>query len=407
MHLGDDAGEHVGTGGRRHPVTQVDHVPRGAAPGLQALLDRAVQDGLGGRQQRRIDIALHRAGPAGAGGKDVRGLPQPDALIDADGVGPLAHIGQEEGGARAEVDEGRRGAGGGGQGLARDAQGQGGVGLDALAVVGGRQAARPGVEELGGRGPGAHLGGHEAAGQVRAPGHEPVPAAGVGVHEGAGRQVVAAGAALDHVGGQGEGGATETDDRGPPGLACAVLQSGARPRAQVLALAGLPGGAELGDDAAHRLGDGLQGRLRQDPGGGGVGRAAVGLTARAGCIRCACWVRRKCCARGERLDLLGAAHRGVQDGPHPLNDPHRDTGQEQGDHDVGEEHGRVHAVAAYRLEGDLGREPGVEAGLQHGPVPPQAPVLRERAARLAHEPHGCARGGAAAERLQERGPGET
>ena len=41
-----------------------------------------------------------------------------------------------------------------------------------------------------------------------------MPGGGVGVHHGARAQVVAGGAALDHVGGHGEGGAGKADERG-------------------------------------------------------------------------------------------------------------------------------------------------------------------------------------------------
>ena len=62
----------------------------------------------------------------------------------------------------------------------------------------------------------------------------------------------------------------------------------------------------------------------------------------------------------------------------------------QGDDDVREHDGGVHAVAPNRLEGELGRQRGVADGGEDGPRPAGGPVLGQRAARLAHEPHGRA-----------------
>src|SRR5690606_18647548 len=59
----------------------------------------------------------------------------------------------------------------------------------------------------------------------------------------------------------------------------------------------------------------------------------------------------------------------------------------EGHDDVAEEDGRVDAVPAHRLEGDLGDEVGGPARLQHRHTLPDLPVLRQRAAGLAHEPH--------------------
>ena len=55
--------------------------------------------------------------------------------------------------------------------------------------------------------------------------------------------------------------------------------------------------------------------------------------------------------------------------------------------DVGEQDGGVDAVAADRLQGDLGDQLGVEAGLHHRVLGPQRPVLGQRTAGLPHEPH--------------------
>ena len=142
---------------------------------------------------------------------------------------------------------------------------------------------------------------------------------------------------------------------------------------------GAPGSPELGDGDAHAGLDGERARAS-----GGVGAVAV---------------------VGQPGDVVGSAHRVVDDGAHPRLDPHRQAGQAQRHHDVGEEDGGVHPMAAHGLERDLGRELGGEAGVEH--VEPgalaQGPVLRQAPPRLAHEPHGRARGTPAPERFEQGG----
>jgi hypothetical protein len=55
--------------------------------------------------------------------------------------------------------------------------------------------------------------------------------------------------------------------------------------------------------------------------------------------------------------------------------------------DVGVEHGGVDAVAAHRLQGDLGRQLRLLDGIEDRPVAADGPVLGEAAPGLAHEPH--------------------
>ena len=55
--------------------------------------------------------------------------------------------------------------------------------------------------------------------------------------------------------------------------------------------------------------------------------------------------------------------------------------------DVGEEHGRVHAVPPHRLERHLGAELGRVRDLEERVALAQSAVLGQRAAGLAHEPH--------------------
>ena len=74
-------------------------------------------------------------------------------------------------------------------------------------------------------------------------------------------------------------------------------------------------------------------------------------------------------------------------GPRPGDDPHSDAREQHRHDDVAEEHGRVDAVPAHRLQGDLGGERRVEAGVEHLGARADRPVLRQRAPRLTHEPH--------------------
>ena len=74
-------------------------------------------------------------------------------------------------------------------------------------------------------------------------------------------------------------------------------------------------------------------------------------------------------------------------------------GDDERQHDVGEEDRGVHPVPADRLQGDLGDQVGVLARLEHRRPGAQRPVLRQRPAGLAHEPdrgpaHRQAAGGA-------------
>ena len=379
-------------------VAEVDHVRGGRAPGGQAGLDGALQRRGARTQQGRVDIALHRARPARGVGQGLDRLGQVGALVHAHGPGPgVVHGDQDPGGAGAEVDEGggppRRRADRPPRPLDRQRR----VGGDARPVVGRGQGSGPGVEQLDGAGPGLDLGGDEVAGQVRAPGHEPVPGGGVGVHEGAGGEVVAAGTALDEVGGQREGRPAEADERRPPGPPRRVRQSGQLPPAQFpaqgaagrrrrvgplgtagRARAGGGRGAELGDGQGHGPTD------RPRP------RRAVGPLAVA--------------AGGQLGDLRGVAHGRGDDGADPGLDADPDSGQAQRHHDVGEEDGGVDAVAAHRLEGDLGGLLGAQADVEHGGAlaAAQRPVLGQGAPGLAHEPHGRAVGALAVQGAQQR-----
>ena len=73
-------------------------------------------------------------------------------------------------------------------------------------------------------------------------------------------------------------------------------------------------------------------------------------------------------------------------GPTPSTSSTLDAHPEDGRHDVREHHRRVDVVAAHRLEGHLGAELRLRADLEERVLLADLAVLRQRPARLAHEP---------------------
>ena len=69
-------------------------------------------------------------------------------------------------------------------------------------------------------------------------------------------------------------------------------------------------------------------------------------------------------------------------------DVHVDAREPQRHHDVAEEDGGVHVVAAHGLEGDFRGERWPEAGVEHPYPLTDLAVLGQGPARLSHEPHG-------------------
>ena len=68
---------------------------------------------------------------------------------------------------------------------------------------------------------------------------------------------------------------------------------------------------------------------------------------------------------GDRLDVGQGPHRRGDDRADAGHDVEVDADRLERQHDVGEEDGRVDAVAADRLERDLGDQGGVHAGVEH------------------------------------------
>ena len=117
----------------------------------------------------------------------------------------MTHGGEERCGVDAEVDDGDA------EGLdAADELGGGGEAV--LAVVGDAEGSGPGVEDLDDVGSGFDLLLGEAYEDGDELFHQERPSGFVAVHEFFGLDVVAGGAAFDHVAGEGEGCAAEADD---------------------------------------------------------------------------------------------------------------------------------------------------------------------------------------------------
>ena len=183
-------------------------------------------------------------------------------------------------------------------------------------------------------------------GQVGQPVHERVPQRRVAVHQRLGARVGARRPALDQVAGHRERRAGEADQRhvelARRGSAPSRARRACRPRARA--------------------------------GAGGRGRPPT---------------------RNGLLDDRADAGRDV--------DAEADGGDRHDD--VGVEDGGVDAVAAHRLQGDLGRQLGLADGVEDAAAAADGAVLGQRPARLAHEPHrhpvvGAAREPAA--RVEER-----
>lgn len=198
----DDAGELVRVGLRRYAVAEIQDVRARRTATLDHVAHVRLQHRPRGRQQRRVDVALHRdIRPEDRGGF-VERLPP----VDPHAVGhPVeTHVGEERAGPDTEVD-------------AREAdtrkcrmrmRGHEG------AVVGGAEGSGPAVEELDDGCSGVALRLQESARDLGEPARETVPRIRVGVHHGPRPQVLLGGAALDEVGREREGCTRETDQRG-------------------------------------------------------------------------------------------------------------------------------------------------------------------------------------------------
>ena len=99
--------------------------------------------------------------------------------------------------------------------------------------------------------------------------------------------------------------------------------------------------------------------------------------------------------RGEGIRVEAAKGRNIRRGTNRSaehrtaagNDVDVDAGELQRHHDVAEEDARIHAVSSHGLQGDLARQFGIEAGVEHLGADPEGAVFGQRTASLAHEPH--------------------
>jgi len=102
------------------------------------------------------------------------------------------------------------------------------------------------------------------------------------------------------------------------------------------------------------------------------------------------------------VEVAGPAHRASHDRAGPGDHVDAEPDRVQRDDDVGEDDGGVDAVAADRLERRLAGERRIGDGLKDRAAASERPVLGERPARLAHEPHGHATDRRAATGAKER-----
>lgn len=268
-------------------------------------------------QDGGIEVALQGFSGADATG----GLVEGDAPVDAHDVrAHFAHGVQQFSGADTEVD-------------ARDAR-VGDLGEDpfrvrhnVFAVLGQRQGARPGVEQLHGVDARGDLGAQEFDGDVGEHAQQLMPGLRVGEHHRLGALVVLAGPALDEVGRQSERGTGESDQRDLIERVQQQLHSG---RDRTHLLGAQPRQCAHVGDGAHRV-------------------------------------------RHHRADSR-----------HDVQVDAR--GLERND-DVGEQDCRVHVVAADRLHGDLTHQLRIETGFQHADPDTEFTVFRKGPTGLSHEPH--------------------
>ena len=88
----------------------------------------------------------------------------------------------------------------------------------------------------------------------------------------------------------------------------------------------------------------------------------------------------------EPLDVPERGDRLGDDGPDAVDELDVDAHADDREHDVGEHHRGVHAVAAHRLQRHLGAELGPAADLEEAVALADLAVLGQRPAGLAHEP---------------------
>ena len=296
-------------------VAEVEDVPAPPRDGVQDAVGRLFDALPGAQENRGVEVALHAAPRA-------EGLPAAvdrHAPVEADDVAPRRlHLAEEVRRSRAEMDRRR----------VHGLEDAGRVGGDELAVVGLRQRAHPGVEELDDVGARTHLGLQVGRKGVRELFHQRVPHLRRAVHARLRLHEVAGRLALDEVAGDGERTAGEADD-------------------SLVAVELLTDEADGLQHEGHRL-------LR-------LGHA-------------------------EPLDVGQAGDRLGHDRPDAVDEVDVDSHADDREHDVGEHHGRVHAEAMDWLQRHLGAELGLPTHLEEAVTLADLPILGQRPPGLAHEP---------------------
>ena len=102
------------------------------------------------------------------------------------------------------------------------------------------------------------------------------------------------------------------------------------------------------------------------------------------------------------LDVRQRAQRTVDDGADSLDELDGHAHAEHRSHDVREQHGGIDVVPAHRLQRHLRAELRSARNLEEAVSLADGAVLREAAARLAHEPHRGALDRLTAERTHEK-----
>ena len=323
----DDCLEHVGIGVRLHAVAEVEDVARMRLPSTEPLSASTASVPATATSTPASTSAGSRL-PCTTRSAPIR---RRASVIDVrqsrpSTLGPGGvHRLEQVVAADAEVDARHAGVTGGERGEHR-----GGVGEHERVVVGAAERAGPRVEQLEGAGAVVELAGDRRSRMLDEALHQLVPQHRLGVHQPLGVLVRAARPALDEVAGHGERRAGEGEQR-------------------------------------HRLG-----KL----GGEDVDR----LAARTACRSAARTVGGGSRSAGSPDRRL--AHRAGAGG-----DIDAEPDRVGGNDDVAVQHGRVDAVAAHRLQGELGGEVRLLDGVEDAALAAHGPVLGKTATRLTHEPH--------------------